>query len=158
MLLNDNSEEANESMLELLNECFNYTKMIQDKLIVIQEEKLLCISMGINEDLQKTIERYQQLEGHIKPSPFVSSFKNEYKEYNTYVPKYKVKIELKKEQQLNQPLISFDDINYNSNNNQPNIDLIDLTKQNKEQYILSYLDSNINKFIVFFKVFFNCFF
>ena len=46
-----------ESMLELLNECFNYTKMIQDKLIVIQEEKLLCISMGINEDLQKTIER-----------------------------------------------------------------------------------------------------
>ena len=99
----DNSEEANESMLELLNECFNYTKMIQDKLIVIQEEKLLCISMGINEDLQKTIERYQQLEGH---SPFVSSFKNEYKEYNTYVPKYKVKIELKKEQQLNQPLIS----------------------------------------------------
>lgn len=109
MLLNemiDNSEEANKSMLELLNECFNYTKMIQDKLIVIQEEKLLCISMGINEDLQKTIERYQQLGGHIKPSPFVSSFKNEYKEYNTYVPKYKVKIELKKEQQLNQPLIS----------------------------------------------------
>ena len=131
MLLNemiDSSEEANESMLELLNECFNYTKMIQDKLIVIQEDKLLCISMGINEDLQRTIERYQLLEGHMKPSPFVSSFKNEYKEYNTYVPKYKNKNELKKEQQ---PLISFDNINYNSNNNQPNVDLIDLTKKNK---------------------------
>lgn len=115
----------------ILNECFNYSKMIQDKLIVIQEEKLLCISMGINEDLQKTIERYQLLEEHKKPFPFVSSFKTDYKEYNTYIPKYKEKTELKKEQQSNQPLISFEDINANSYNNQPNIDLIDLTKQNQ---------------------------
>ena len=43
----------------------------------------------------------------------------------------KLRLNWKKEQQLNQPLISFDDINYNSNKNQPNIDLIDLTKQNK---------------------------
>lgn len=40
------------------------------------------ICLGVSEDIEKVMYRFEQLSNHIKPSPFVSVFKTEYTQYD----------------------------------------------------------------------------
>jgi hypothetical protein len=48
----------------------------------IDDEKLMAICLGINEDIIKLFKRYDDLKGRKKPDAFISSFHTDYADYN----------------------------------------------------------------------------
>lgn len=48
----------------------------------ISEEKLLAICLGINDDINKTFLRYEELKNKRKPPMFISCFLTDYRSYN----------------------------------------------------------------------------
>lgn len=42
----------------------------------------MAICLGINDDINKLFRRYDDLKGHRKPEPFLSSFHTDYIQYN----------------------------------------------------------------------------
>lgn len=90
MIDNGNPNNIDESLPDLVNMCNNFGNTIQSKILDLENEKLLGISIGINEDIMQVNERYQLFLNEKKPRRFISSFKEEYKQYNTYIPKKRV--------------------------------------------------------------------
>ena len=48
----------------------------------IEDQKLLAICLGINDDLKNTINRHKDLSNGKKPSVFISCFLTDYRSYN----------------------------------------------------------------------------
>ena len=117
MIDNGNPNNVDESLPDLVEMCFNFGNTIQGKILDLEHEKLLGISIGINEDIIQVKERYNIFLNGKKPRRFISSFKEEYKQYNSYIPKKRVQ---------GIPMVEENFVISPSNNNNPsNIDLID---------------------------------
>ena len=57
----------------------NYLRAISNQ---IDDEKLMAICLGINEDINKIFKRCDDLKVHKKPETFISSFHTDYAEFN----------------------------------------------------------------------------
>jgi hypothetical protein len=89
----------------------------------IDHEKLMAICLGINDDINKTFQRYDNLKNKRKPAAFYSCFYTDYAEYNmNNVKKQSVteslstQTSIQQKNKNNQNLIDFDFSNDESNN------------------------------------------
>jgi hypothetical protein len=117
----DPKKELDEGVRSIINHLRDLEKnlvmAIQNQ---IDDEKLLAICLGINDDINQTFKRYEDYRSKKKPNSFLSCFLTDYAEYNLNSKR----VEEPKSSSNNVNLLDLD-LGSSSNNNYPNFSEID---------------------------------
>ena len=120
----DNKKPVDEALREMVSQLKEFDKNLQmygQSFLIfraisnqIDDEKLMAISLGINEDMIKLFKRYDDVKAKRKPEAFISSFHTDYAEYNLN--------NLKQNKQLGGDISNNQNhLNFNFNNTNSNV-------------------------------------
>jgi hypothetical protein len=126
--------DPKQSLDEGVRSIINHLTDLEKNLVMaiqnqIDEEKLLAICLGINDDINQTFKRYEDYRAHKKPNAFLSSFLTDYAEYNLNSKKN----EEEPKQSNNVNLLDLDFGNNTGNNSYPNFNEINNSNPDFDQ-------------------------